>query len=99
MSIRDLLQATFIQKVDSSSRKVDTLLKKVDTSSRKVDSLRRKVDTCLQVMKPLEKLVDSLKHIDFPVLMTANNFAMIFSFTHSHPEQGYKTAEEHAKGL
>ncbi len=47
----------------------------------------------------LGKSVDYLKNKIFPKMIKDGKLEKRFPFTHNHPEQGYKTAEEYAKNI
>jgi len=47
----------------------------------------------------LGKSVDYLKNKIFPKMIKDGKLEKHFPFTDNHPEQGYKTSEEYAKGL
>ncbi len=102
-------------KVDTSDTKVDTSNAKVDTSNKKHVSRtklnRNQLETEImrvcqsdyvkmeEVAVILGKSVDYLKNKIFPILMKDGKLEKRFPFTHNHPEQGYKTAEEYAKNI
>jgi len=87
--------------------------RKVDTSGKKVATRlnREKLELLiLQLCKPnyikmeviatqLGKSVDYLKNKIFPKMIKDGKLEKHFPFTDNHPEQGYKTTKEYAKGL
>ncbi len=102
-------------KVDTSKPKVNTSKPKVDTSKQKVATRTKlnKAQLEDEVMKIcqneyikmdevatiLGKSVDYLKNKIFPIMIKEGKLKKRFPYTHNHPEQGYKTAEEYAKEL
>ncbi len=107
--------ASSTKKVDTSNTKVDTSNAKVDTSDTKVAFRTKLSKTQLEeeIMKIckseyvkmdevaiiLGKSVDYLKNKIFPKMIKDGKLEKRFPFTHNHPEQGYKTAEEYAKNI
>ena len=108
-------QTLLIEKVDTSDTKVDTTDTKVDTSVEKVAfrtklSKAQLEEEIMKICKSeyvkmdevaiiLGKSVDYLKNKIFPKMIKDGKLEKHFPFTHNHPEQGYKTAEEYAKNI
>lgn len=89
---------TQLQKVDSSEA-VGVRLSKSELERAIMKICKGDYIRMEEVAKKLGKSVDYLKNKVFPEMIKSGKLEKHFPFTHSHPEQGYKTAEEHAKGL
>lgn len=94
--------------LESSTGKVDTSDSKVDTSRRlKIWQLeQQKMVVCKDnylkmdgVANQIGKSVDYLKKKIFPSMIKDWKLEKRYPYTHNHPEQGYKTSEDHAKEL
>ena len=99
-------QDKHVAKVDTSAQKVDTSAEKVATrlSREELEKLIMKI--CLddyikmeEVARQIGKSVDYLKNKIFPGMIKDGKLVKRYPFTHNHPEQGYKTSEEHATEL
>jgi predicted HTH transcriptional regulator len=102
--------ATSNTKVDTSNQKVDTLqheLKEIYGKNIKREDLEvviLKLCESRYVKKEelaslLGKSENYIRNRILPDLLKNGKLEKRFPFTHNHPEQGYKTSEEHAKKL
>ena len=88
-------------------RKVDTFDKKVATSRLSKEDLEAQImlvckDDYIkmeEVATIIKKSIYYLKNKIFPNMIKEGKLKKRFPFTHNHPEQGYKTAEEYAEKL
>ena len=94
-------------KVATSDRKVDTSKSKVATSRLSKDELEKQImQVCKDNYIKMEevairtgKSVDYLKNKIFPNMVRGGKLEKRFSYTHNHPGQGYKTANEYVERL
>jgi hypothetical protein len=88
-------------------QKVDTSKQKVASSYLNRDELEKQIMFVCKthyvkmeyIAKEIDKSIDYLKNKIFPKMVKDGKLEKRFPYTHNHPEQGYKTAEEYSKQL
>ena len=98
--------ATSVEKVATSDKKVDSSEKLLSPRVNREELEKQIMQVCKgryvkmeEVAAEIGKSVDYLKNKIFPRMIKERKLEKHFPFTHNHPEQGYKTSEEYAKGL
>ncbi len=108
--VENIKVATSIKKVATSNKKVDIL--SAEISEIKGKNLKREeLETFIlkicknryvkkeELANILGKSENYLRNKLIPILLKSGKLEKRFPFTHNHPDQGYKTSEDHAEEL